>query len=157
MSNDAAPFLDHTRKESRDVFKSQERNVERIAGSNKACCLDGRIDIKTTGEHFGLVPDHAHGGSVHAGKTDDDVVRIRRKEFHKDAIIHDFLNDLHHVVGFVRVVGDHVLKRVVESGDGVAGGHGWGVGHVVVWHVGQQRCGKLASVFFVIGDERSNT
>ena len=61
VSNDAAPLLNNTGEEARDILEGQKWDVERVTGSNESCRFDGGVDVETTCEHFGLVADDANG------------------------------------------------------------------------------------------------
>ena len=60
MAYDAAPFLNNTGEEPRNVFKREQGDVERIASSDEPCRLDGSIDVQTACQHLRLVAHHAH-------------------------------------------------------------------------------------------------
>ena len=61
MSNDSTPFLIGPWKETRNILKGQDRDVERITESNKSCRFVTRIDIETSCENLRLVGNNADG------------------------------------------------------------------------------------------------
>ena len=156
VTDDAAPLLDHAGQKAGNVLEGEQRDVEGVAGSDEASRFDGRIDVKAPGQNLGLIANHAHRVTVHSGKPNDDVVRIQREEFHELAVVHHVFHHMDHVVGFVGVVRDDVLQRIVGSLHRVTARHVRWVGHVVVGQIRQQRSGQFTGLLFVFGDQRGD-
>ncbi len=75
--------------------------------------------IQAPGLDRGLVPDNAHGGSVHAGEPGDDIGGKGRQNFKKLIVVHDFGNDLVHVIGFFKFSRNNFGEDMVFAVQGV--------------------------------------
>src|SRR6185295_6287600 len=70
----------------------------------------------------------ADGAPGDAPKTGDDVFGKGFGDFEELALVHDFQDQLLHVVGLVRIVGDQRVERHVDTADVVKT---WPLGHAV--------------------------
>ena len=61
VADDATPFLVRSGKETGNVLKGQNRDVERVAKSDEASGFVAGIDVKAASEDLGLVRNHTDG------------------------------------------------------------------------------------------------
>ena len=101
--NDAAEFLLRPREKTGDVFKSEQRDIEGIAETHEARALHGSVDIKNSREKRRLVADDADGAAVEARETHDKVFGIVLVDFEEIIVVHDGMNRILDIVGFLRV------------------------------------------------------
>ena len=102
-------------QEAGDVDQGQHRDVERVAGAHEPRGLLRCVDVEAAGEVHRLVGHDADRRALDATETDDDVLReAMNSAMHLEEItvVDQMLDDLVHVVGRVRRVGD---ERVEEG------------------------------------------
>ena len=68
-----------------------------------------------SGEHRGLVGDHAHRPAAQPGEAGEDVVGVAAVDLEELAVVHHPAHHLVHVVGLVGAVGNQVEQRLVPS------------------------------------------
>jgi len=157
--DDAVVFLVGAGQEAGDVDERDDRNIEGVAGADEARSLLRRVDIQTAGELGRLVGDDADADPVDTAEADDHVHRAPGLHLEELVVIEDAADDLVHVVGLVRRVGDQgvefevlrgqiVLDRAGGSRDRQAGR----LSTVVAGQVGEQIFDVLECVLFVGGD-----
>ncbi len=115
VADDATPFLIGTREETGNVLKGQDGDVERVAESNEAGGFVAGIDVEAASEDLGLVRNHTDGMATEVAKPDHDVLSPVGLNFHETTIVQHFSDDIQHVVGFGRVVGDDAVKGVART------------------------------------------
>src|ERR1043166_6645734 len=98
MLDDPSPLLFGSGKKTGNVFKDDQRNIERIAEADKPGPLEGRIDIQHTREHGRLVRDNPDRGAVQPCKPDKNILRVQFEHVEKLALVNDETNDILHVV-----------------------------------------------------------
>jgi hypothetical protein len=64
---------------------------------------------------FGLVSDDPHTTPRHPGKTDYDVVGVHRLKLEELALVDHAVDDLDDIVGFLRIVGNDGVERLVHA------------------------------------------
>src|SRR6516162_2947845 len=98
MFNDSAELLVRTGQEPGHVFKSNERNIEGIAKSNKARTLHRPCDIKAAGKIRGLIRDNAHRTAVESRKADDEIPSVVFLDLEKVVLVYNRMDDVFDVV-----------------------------------------------------------
>ena len=109
-----AVFLGGPGEISGDILKSDDRDVEAVAGPDEPGSLNRGVDIQTAGQHHGLVGNNPHGLAVQPREADEDVLREMFLHLEEIALINDHPDEFFHVVRFVRIVGDDGVQRFVH-------------------------------------------
>ena len=116
MLDQAAIFLRGARQEARHVDEGDDRNVEAVAEAHEARGLARGVAVEHAGQHHRLIGDDADGAAFHAGEAGDDVAGEGLLDLEEIALVHDLLDQLLHVVGLVRIVGDQRVERRLHRG-----------------------------------------
>ena len=114
MLDDAAIFLPGARKEAGDVHQRQDRNFEGVAEPYETGGLAARVDIQTAGQHHRLVGDDADRPPLQPDKAGDDVLGEVFLNLEKVMLIRDLQDQLLHIVGRVRIVGDERVEAFLD-------------------------------------------
>src|SRR6056300_362237 len=89
VTDDATPFLVCSRKETWNILKGDQRDVEGVTEPYETGCFIAGVNVKTTSEHLGLIGHHAYGVSAKMAKANNDVLRPIGLNFHEATIIED--------------------------------------------------------------------
>ena len=116
MANDAPVLLVRSWQVSWHVHQGDNGNVESIAEAHEARCFVGGVYIQYARQVSRLLRHYANGIAGHTCETYDYIGREEPLDFHEIAVIHDSEDDLLHVVGLYRVVGDHIAQRIIRTG-----------------------------------------
>jgi len=81
--------------------------------------LAAGVDVEHAGHELGLVGDDADRLAVETREAGDDVLGVSGSRLQVLAVVHDRTDDLGHVVGFVGVVGDDLVERILQARDRV--------------------------------------
>ncbi len=127
-----------------------------VAETDEARRLDAGVDVEHAGQHGWLVRDDAHRATVEPRVADEDVARPVLHDLQELAVVHDLADDLVHVVGLVRLLGDHTLQRLIGAQRVVVRAHDGRVLHVVGGQVAQQLLDQEDGVLLAIGREMSH-
>ncbi len=109
----AAILLRGARQEARHVDEGDDRDVEAVAEAHEARGLARGVAVEHAGQHHRLVGDDADRAAFHAGEAGDDVLGEALLDLEEVALVDDLQDQLLHVVGLVRVVGDQRVERAV--------------------------------------------
>ena len=153
MGDDAAVLLGRTRQEARNVHQGHDRNVERIAEADETRGLAAGVDVEHAGHELGLVGDDADRLAVETREAGDDVLGVSGSRLQVLAVVHDRTDDLGHVVGFVGVVGDDVVERILQARDRIVADGQRSILHVVLRHVGDELADQLDALLLGIDGE----
>src|SRR5207253_5485511 len=115
MLDDPAKFLLRSGKKAGNVFKGQQRNVERIAEAHEARAFHRSVDIENPGEVGGLIADDTDGAAVEPGKTNDKIFRIVFVDLEEIAFVHDGMNHFLDVVRFLWVRRSKRVEGVIVA------------------------------------------
>src|ERR1019366_977590 len=151
-TDNAAVFLIHAWKKSRNIDKRNQRNIERIAEPHEARALIGGVDIERSGQHRRLVGNYAHGASADAPEAHHQVLGEIGLHLHEIAAIHHARDDLLYVVTALGIGGNDIVQIVVVArrAAGIQGGR---LFPVVVWQKREQPLANLHGLHVVFGDE----
>ena len=138
--DDSAVLLLRAGQKAGDVFEGDQRNVEAVAEAHEARAFDRGVDVERAGQHRGLIGDDADGLAVEARESDDDVLRVVLVDLEEIAVVDDRVNDVLHVVGHVRLVGNYRVELLVDAVDRI----GAGLARRVVEIVGRNETQQLA-------------
>src|SRR5699024_8294492 len=98
MSNDTAMFLLYAWKESSDIFKCNDRDVEAITETNKALCFFARIDVETAVKIFRLVAHKSNRLFINASETNHNIFSHVFMYFITTVFIHDLIDHLFNII-----------------------------------------------------------
>ena len=115
MLDDPAKFLLRSGKKAGNVFKGQQRNVERIAEAHEARAFHRSVDIENPGEVGGLIADDTDGAAVEPGKTNDKIFRIVFVDLEEIAFVHDGMNHFLDVVRFLWVRRNKPVEGLIAA------------------------------------------
>ena len=87
MLNNCIVLLTCTRKESRNVNKRHDRNIESIAETNETCCLTACIYVEYTSISCRLISYDTNALTIETCKADDDVLGELRLNLEELAIV----------------------------------------------------------------------
>ena len=113
----SAIFLRGARQKTWHVDEGHDRNVEGVAKAHKARGLARGVRVEHARQHHRLVGDEAHRAPGDAAEARDDVLGKGLGNLEEVALVHDFEDQLLHVVGLVRMVGDQRIQRQVDPLD----------------------------------------
>ena len=113
--DDAGILLTRSAEETGNVNKRENLNVESIAETYETGCFAGCIAVKHTGEPVGLVGDDTCRATVETGETADDIFCVVFLNFHEVAVVHDSVDNIFHVIRFVRVVRNNLVEAVIYT------------------------------------------
>ena len=156
MADDTVVFLCISRKESRYVFKRDQRNIEAVAEADETAGLVAGINIEHTGQVSRLVGYDTYRTASHAGETDDDVLGKVGHYFKEIAVVYHSFNDILHVVGNIRISGNNCIQRCIFTVEVVCAVLLLGFVHIVLRQERQQFADAHQQFFFVIAHKVSN-
>ena len=116
MLDDPAIFLARPRQEARHVHQRQDRDRERIAEAHEPRGLARAVDVQAPGQHHGLVGDDADGASLQPDEPGQDVLGEGLLDLEEIALVRELVDQLLHVIGLVRVLGDQRVQRGFRPG-----------------------------------------
>ena len=91
-----------------------------VAEADESRGLEARVDVEAASEVLRLIRHDADRAAVHASEADQDVAGEVRLDLEEVPVVDDVLDDLVHVVGFVRVLGHDAAHRGVGAVDRIA-------------------------------------
>ena len=153
VGDDGAVLLLRAAEEAGDVHEGHQRDVEGVAEADETRGLAAGVDVEHAGEHLGLVRHDADAAAVHVGEADDDVLGELGMDLEEVTVVDDALDDLVHVVGLVRVVGDDLVQAVLHAGNRVGGGLERGLFAVVLRDEAQQALDGRQRFLLIVGRE----
>lgn len=110
--DDTTVLLSSAGHKARNVNQSDEWDLESIAEANEASGFDRSIDVEHAGQDLWLVGHHADRLTLNLNKASENVSREVGHDLVELVPICDRLNHNIHVVGFVWVLRDDVVKNV---------------------------------------------
>src|SRR5689334_2582071 len=110
MPNYPVVLLIDPRQEPGNIHESQDRDVESVTEPDKACGLDGGINVESSGVNLRLIRNDPNRVSVESGEANDDVLGPERLYLEQFASINDPGYDISDVVRLVRVVRQDVVE-----------------------------------------------
>ena len=157
MEDDSIVFLTCSRKESRNIHQTDNRNVEGIAEAHEACTLAAGVNIEHTGVGCWLIGNDTHALTIEAGKTGDNVLCKLRLHLKEVTIVGDGLDDLIHVVSLVRIIWKNVVEQILFAVDRIGALHTRSLLGVVGGDIAQQGTNLLHCIFLCLGCETGHT
>src|SRR5208337_1978738 len=122
MLDDAAVFLLRAGQKSRNIFESNQWDVEGVAEAHKARAFHRRVDVQRPGEDRRLIGNDADGTSVQACETNDDILGKMLVDFKEVAFIDDGVNHILNIVRLLWILGDDAVEGLFAAVDGVMRG-----------------------------------
>ena len=113
VADDPGVLLRRPGEETGHVDEGHERDVEGIAKADEPCRFDRGIDVQDAREDHRLLGDDADRSAVEPRESADDVLRPAFVHLEDLPVVNDAADDVLHVVGLVRGVGDDVVENGV--------------------------------------------
>ena len=117
MADDTVIFLRVSRKEARNIFESNQRNVETVAETDETARLVAGINIEHSGKVGRLIGDDTYRTTCQTCKTNEDILGKIRHNFKEIAVVYHSLDDIFHIIRNIRVCrNDSVQNGVFTVG-----------------------------------------
>ena len=113
MTDDTIVFLCISRKESRNIFKGNQWDIETIAETDKTACFVTGINIENTGKISRLVRYDTYRTTCHTGKADNDILCKVRHHFEEITIVYNAFDNVFHVIRYVRIYRNDRIQRSI--------------------------------------------
>ena len=117
VADDTVIFLRVSRKEARNIFESNQRNVETVAETDETARLVAGINIEHSGKVGRLIGDDTYRTTCQTCKTNEDILGKIRHNFKEIAVVYHSLDDIFHIIRNIRVCrNDSVQNGVFTVG-----------------------------------------
>ena len=116
MADHTGMFLVDARQIARHIFQRDNRNIERIAETDKTCSFIGTVAIQYTCQHHRLISNETDSFTTHAAKTDHNVGCPQLLYFQEVGIIHDTFDNVTNIVRLFRICRNHIFDVHYRSG-----------------------------------------
>ena len=103
--------------EARNVHEGQDLDIEGVAETNETRCFTACVAVQYSGKPRRLVSDDTGRTTIETSETADDVLRVILVNLHEITIVNNRVDDLMHVVRFVRISRNDVVQVVIHAGD----------------------------------------
>ena len=113
MTDDTIVFLRISRKESRNIFECNQRNIETVAKTDKTTCFVAGVDVKNAGKISRLIGYDTYRTTCHAGKADDDILCKVRHDFEEITVVYHAFDNVFHIIRYVRICRNDCIQRSV--------------------------------------------
>src|SRR4030042_2033894 len=153
MFDYSAMLLFYARKEAWNIYEGYYRNVEAVAEANEAACLHTAVNIQCSSIVCRLVRNHAYGFAVQACKAYHDVLRPKRLNLKKLAVVHDSEYDFLHIIRLVRIIWKQMSHSWISTVRIIRRLYRWRVFKIVRGQIAQQLLYELYAVLFIFCDE----
>jgi len=111
----AAHLLVESGQVSGNVFKGNDRDIERIADADMTACLVRSVDVKASCHKLRLVCDDTYRSSAYPCKTGNDIAGIHFLHFAEISVVNDFPDDVADIVAFVGICRDHLAECGIHA------------------------------------------
>ena len=102
-------FLESARQEAGHIFKSDDRDIERVTEAYEARRFFARVNIQNASQHRGLICNDPNGMPAESRKTNYDVLRVILMDFIEMAVVHDHADDFFYIVRFICIIRDNII------------------------------------------------
>src|SRR5258708_6540435 len=99
-------FLAYAGHETRYILERDNRDVEAVTEADEARGFFAGLDVQNTSQHCRLVGNDPDAVTAQPRKSYDDIGRVVLVNLEEATIVHDHVDGLFDVVGFVRAVRD---------------------------------------------------
>ena len=132
------------------ILKQSQNRTKRAAFHRSA-------DIKSAGQHAGLLRNYADAAPGEPCKADDNVLGKAGGNLEEIALVDDKLNDLLHLVGLIRVVRDDRVQLFFHSIRLVLGLDERRILHIVRRNKAEKPADEIQTLLFVFAGEVGNS
>ena len=136
--NDTCVLLSGSAEETRNINEGQNLDIECVAETYETCGFAACVAIKHTCQPARLVSDDTGRTAVETRETADHILGEVFVNLHEISVIHDGVDDLVHVVRFVRICRNDVVQVVVHAGDIIGALYERSLLHVVLRDEGNE-------------------
>ena len=137
-------------EEAGHVDERYERDVEGVAKAHEPRGLHRCVDVEDAREDHRLLRDDADGATVKAREGADDVLRPALVHLEHILIVDDVADDLFHVVGLVRGIGDDSVQGRLLAIGRVVGRDDRGRVEIVRWQEPDEAAEQRRAAHLVI-------
>ena len=102
-------------EETRDIDKSDNRDIEGITEADKASSLARCVTIQDTCENLRLICDNADRTAIHPGKARNHVPCPALMYLKEATVISHTRDDIVHIIWFLRILRHDGIQRVIVS------------------------------------------
>src|SRR5690348_4830230 len=108
-------FLKGAGQETGNILEGDDRNVERVTKTYKACAFFAGVDIQYARENSRLIRHDPNGVTTKSCKTNDDILCIILMDLEELPTIHDHADGILDIIGFVRVVWHQRIESFIHA------------------------------------------
>ncbi len=130
--DDAGVLLACTAQEARNINKGKDLDVECVAETYETCGLAAGVAVKHTGKPVRLVGNDTCRAAVETSETADDVLGIILVNLHEVTVVNDGVDDVLHIVGLVRIIGNDLVQAVLDTCGIIGALNKWSFLHIVL-------------------------
>ena len=131
VEDDSVVLLTCSRKETRNINKADDRNVECVTEAYEACTLAACVNVEHTSINRRLVGYDTNALTVETGKTYDDVACELWLNLEELSVVNNATYHLIHIVCLVAVVWDNLIERILKTVNRVVADLAWSCLHIV--------------------------
>ena len=115
MADNAFIFLIDARKESRNIYKGQQRYIERITETDETGGFYRSINIQCSCQSCRLVGYHTDRFSIQPDISDHNIFGIFFLYFKEVMIVGHRFDQFLHIIGLIRIGRDQVIELFVNA------------------------------------------
>ncbi len=157
MTDDTVVFLSISRKEARNIFESNQWNIETVTETDETACFVAGVNIEHSGKVSRLVGDDTYRTTCQTGKTNNDIFGKIRHYFEEIAVIHHSFYNIFHVIRNVRVCWDDGIQSNIFAIDFIRAVLLSSLIHIVLRQERKQFTDTHQQFFFGIAHKVSDT
>src|SRR4029079_7562428 len=120
VSDDAAVLLRNSGQKTRNVFESNQRDIEAVAEANEARTFDRRGDIQNARETCTLSRDDSNGAPTESRKPHTNIRRKHLLDFKEVTIVNNQDDNVANVVPLIRRLRNNLVEFLVSAIDRIA-------------------------------------
>ena len=155
--DDTSVLLTCTAEETRNVHEGKDLDIKCVAETNEASSLTTSVAVQYTCQPVWLVSDDTGRTAVETCETADDVLSVVFLNLHEVAIIYDSVDDVFHVVWFVRIIWNDLVQALLYTHWIIGAVHEWSLLHIVLWDEANETTNLCQCLFLSSCYEVSNT
>ena len=126
-----AALLGEAGHEAGNIDQGDNRDIENIAGADKARALVGGVDVEAAAFEVGLIGDDTYDDAFDPRKADDDILGPVGLNLKKISRVDHLANHIDHIERFFGISGQHIVHALVGV-DGELGAQAMGrIGEVI--------------------------
>ncbi len=153
VTDDSAVLLRNSGKKTGHIFKSDQRNVEGIAKTDKTGSFIRGIDVQNAGKIIGLISDYSRRLAVEPPEPYDNILGVLLLDFKKIIIIQHLPDNIPYIIRLIRISRNREIQIRTDSAGKIGSVFFRRILHIVIRHERQQLPDQRQCLFFVFGGE----